>query len=120
MAIVHRDAGAAHNGLETWYWQRLSAVALILLLPLAYILLLCLLCGDTSQMALLDILDHPFIRSLHSLLMLALLVHAYIGIRIIVEDYVPLGIRLPLLEGLLAAVAGTGFWWMSLIWAWGI
>ena len=117
---MHKDVGAAHNGLEDWFWQRLSAVALALLLPLPYILILCLLCGNANQMVLLDILDHPFSRSIHSLLMLALLVHAYIGIKIIVEDYVPLRIRLPLLGGVLVAVAGLGFWWMALIWAWGI
>lgn len=112
--------GAAHNGLETWFWQRLSAVVLALLLPFAYVLLLCLLCGDVSQVKLLDILDHPLSRSLHSLLMLALLVHAYIGIKVIVEDYVPMKIRLPLLTGFLVMVAGLGFWWMALIWAWGV
>jgi len=120
VALVHRDTGSAHNGLETWFWQRLSAVVLALVLPLAYVLLLCLLYGDANQMSLLDILDHPLIRSLHSLLMLALLTHAYIGIKIIAEDYVPLKFRLPLLGGGLVAVASLGFRWLALIWAWGI
>ncbi len=119
MALIHRDAGAAHNGLETWYWQRLSAVVLVLLLPPAYILLLFLLRGDMSQMALLDVLDQPFTRALHSILMLALLIHAYIGVKVIVEDYVPLRLRLPLLGALLPALAGLGLWWLSMIWAWG-
>ena len=112
--------GAAHNGLETWYWQRLSAVIVALLLPPAYILLLWLLRGDVSQMSLLALLDQPLIRLLHSLLMLAVLLHAYIGVKVIVEDYIPLKIRLPLLALFLPLVAGLGLWWMALIWAWGL
>jgi len=112
--------GAAHNGLETWYWQRLSAIVVALLLPPAYILLLWLLRGDISQMSLLALIDQPFTRLLHSLLMLAVLLHAYIGVKVIVEDYVPLKIRLPLLALFLLLVVGLGLWWMALIWAWGL
>ncbi len=118
--MSHRDMGAAHNGLETWYWQRLSAVVVALLLPPAYILLLWILQGETSQMTLLALLDQPMIRLLHSVLMLALLLHAYIGVKVIVEDYVPLNVRLPLLGLLLPLVVGLGLWWMALIWAWGL
>lgn len=119
MAIVHRDVGCANNGLEDWYWQRLSAVVLTLLLPLPYIFLLFLVRGDIDQIAILDILDHPVSRMLHSLLMLTLLIHAYIGIKVIVEDYVPLRIRLPFMGVVLMTAIALGFWWTSLIWAWG-
>ena len=119
MAVVHRDLGCANNGLEDWYWQRLSAVVLTILLPLPYILLIWLLQGDVSQVTVLDILEHPVSRMLHSILMLTLLIHAYIGIKVIVEDYVPLKIRMPFLGAMLMVVIGLGFWWTALIWAWG-
>lgn len=117
--VGRKDLGAAHSGLEDWYWQRLSAVLLALLLPLPLALLFLLLFGHIDQFILLDFLDHPLTRTLHSLLSLALLLHAYIGVKVIAEDYVPMAWRLPLLALLQVAAAATGLGWLAIIWAWG-
>lgn len=111
--------GTAHSGLSEWYWQRVSAVVLAILLPLLFILVMAVYSGGLNQTNLLGLLDHFIIRILHTLLLLALLMHAYLGIRVIVEDYVHrIGLRVPLMALLLATAAGFAIWWLSIIWAW--
>ena len=117
--VGRKDLGAGHSGFAEWYWQRLSAVVLTLLLPLLLLLLFLLFFGHLDQPALLDVLDDPLTRILHSLLAAALLVHAYLGIKVIAEDYVPLAWRLPLLLFVQLLTAATGLGWLAVIWAWG-
>jgi len=111
--------GTAHNGLMEWYLQRVSAVVLAVLLPLLFILLMDVYSGGLNQMRLLSLLDNFAARMLHTLLLLALLTHGYLGIKVIVEDYVHhAGLRIPLMAVLLMTFAGFGIWWLSIIWAW--
>ena len=111
--------GAAGNGFGDWLWQRASAVILILTLPFPFILLLCLTGGCLDQAGLLSLLVHPFAKTAHSLLVLAMLVHAYLGLKVIMEDYVPvLALRLPLLLATLVLALGTGIWTLAMIWSW--
>lgn len=111
--------GTAHNGLSEWYLQRFSAVILVLLLPLLFVLLWCVYSGELTQIQLLGLLDNFVVRMLHTLLLLALLTHAYLGLRVMVEDYVHVaGLRILLMATLLVAAAGFAIWWLSIIWAW--
>jgi succinate dehydrogenase / fumarate reductase membrane anchor subunit len=113
--------GTAHNGLNEWTFQRISAALLAILLPLMFVLLTGVYSGAVTQMALLDILDCSITRLLHTILMTALLVHAHLGLKVIVEDYVhSAGLRIPLMVMLMVVVGGIGIWWLSMIWAWGI
>ncbi len=115
-----RDPGAARSGADDWYWQRLSAVVLALLLPLPFFLLMAVYSGGVDQLGLLDILDHFVSRLLHTLLIVALLIHAYMGLKVIIEDYVHvIGWRVALIGGMLVVMAGFGVWWLAIIWAWG-
>ena len=111
--------GTAHNGLSEWYLQRLSAVVLAVLLPLLFVLLMKVYSGALTQIQLLVLLDHFSIRMLHTLLLLAMLTHGYLGIKVIAEDYVHcIGLRISLMAILLMTAAGFGIWWLSIIWAW--
>jgi len=123
MAVVFmrtvKEPGSAHGGLSDWYWQRLSAVVLAFLLPLSFLLMLMVFSGAVDQQGLLDILDHVASRVLHTLLILALMVHAYMGLKVILEDYVHmLAWRIPLIATMLVLMSGFGIWWLALIWAW--
>ncbi|RLL55960.1 succinate dehydrogenase, hydrophobic membrane anchor protein [Mariprofundus sp. EBB-1] len=114
-----KEPGSAHSGLSDWYWQRLSAVVLAFLLPLPFFLMLMVFSGAVDQQGLLDILDHVASRVLHTLLILALMVHAYMGLKVILEDYVHmLAWRIPLIATMLVVMGGFGIWWLALIWAW--
>lgn len=111
--------GVARNGLREWYWQRISAVMLLLLLPVPFIVLLLVATGRMDQLVLLDLLDGPLSRLLHSLLVVALLTHAYLGVKVVVEDYVHrVSMRIPLMGALVVAVFACGLWWFAMIWAW--
>jgi len=113
--------GTAHNGLNEWTFQRISAVLLAILAPLMFVLLTGVYSGAVTQMELLNILDCPITRLLHTLLMAALLLHAHLGLKVIVEDYVhSAGLRIPLMAMLMVVMVGLGIWWLSMIWAWGI
>lgn len=118
---MSRDSGTAHNGLNDWYWQRLSAVVLLVMLPLPFALLIGAYSGMLDQFDLLDLLDHFVSRLFHTLLILALIVHAYIGLKVIMEDYVHSTLlRVPLIGAMLVTMSGFGIWWLALIWAWGV
>lgn len=111
--------GTAHNGLGDWYMQRLTALVVALLMPLAYLLLLAVYNGTLDQMHMLDMVDGYTGRMLHTLLLIALLTHAYLGVKLIVEDYVHIAaLRIPMMGALLIGLAGFGIWWLSVIWAW--
>lgn len=117
--VRRKDLGAGHNGFADWYRQRLSAVLLLQLLPLPLVLLFMIFFGQLDQQALLALLAAPLTRILHSLLAITLLVHAYIGIKVIAEDYVPLAWRLLLLFAVQILALATALGWLAAIWGWG-
>ncbi|RMH52616.1 MAG: succinate dehydrogenase, hydrophobic membrane anchor protein [Zetaproteobacteria bacterium] len=111
--------GTAHNGLSDWYLQRISAVLLALLLPAAFLLLLCVRGGGYDHASLWSLLHHPWLRVLHSLLAGALILHLYTGLKVIVEDY----LHAPCLRVIASgALATAGFallgWWLAAVWRW--
>ncbi|MDX8396730.1 MAG: succinate dehydrogenase, hydrophobic membrane anchor protein [Mariprofundaceae bacterium] len=113
------DLGSAHSGFEDWYWQRLSAVVLALLLPGVFVLLWGVYTGSLDQFGLLDYLDSFVSRLLHTLLIVALIVHGYMGLKVMIEDYVHTGLRVILMGFILVLMSLFGIWWLALIWAWG-
>lgn len=111
--------GTAHNGLGDWYVQRLTAVLIALLMPFSYALLLAVYNGTLDQMRMLDLVDGYVGRMLHTLLLIAVLTHTYLGVKVIAEDYVHVAaLRIPMMGALLVGLAGFGIWWLSVIWAW--
>jgi len=119
MVKTPKDLGSAHSGFKDWYWQRLSAVVLAVLLPGAFILLWSVYTGVLDQFGLLDWLDSFVSRLLHTLLIVALIVHAYMGLKVMIEDYVHAGLRVLLIGLMLVMMSLFGMWWLALIWAWG-
>ena len=116
---MKKDWGAARNGLSDWLWQRISAVVIALLLPWPLVLLAGVYAGKLDQLALLKLLDAPASRVVQTLLVIALLVHAFIGLKVIAEDYVhAIGLRIVLVNLLLVAMLAVGIWWLAVIWAW--
>jgi len=115
-----KDPGAAHSGLSDWYWQRLSAIVLAILLPLPFFLLVAVYSGSVDQQGLLDLLDHFLSHLLHTILIAALMIHAYMGLKVIIEDYVHVpACRISLVGAMLVLISAFGIWWMAMIWAWG-
>ncbi len=86
-------AGAAKEGAHHWWAQRISAVGLVLLAP--WFLLSLIALGDLSYVNVHDWVASPVHTVLLSLLVLALTYHAFLGLQVVIEDYVAnKGIRL--------------------------
>jgi succinate dehydrogenase / fumarate reductase membrane anchor subunit len=84
-----RDSGPSRTGLGGWWWQRLSAVYIggFLILALAWLAL----DPPTGYAQWRIWLAQDGIRLLLAVFVAAVAVHAYIGVRDIMMDYVPEG-----------------------------
>ncbi len=105
----------AHYGLAAWLLQRLTAVIMA-----AYTIGLgglLLACPPATHAEWHAIFTGPFLRLATMLFFLALLYHAWVGVRDIIMDYVkPTGLRLAL-----QALVGTALvfylvWSVSILW----
>lgn len=102
--------GAAGNGTEHWWQQRVTAVALALLGLWLAVCLLGLDLGD--RVALLAWAARPLNAALLVVLVLTAAWHSKLGTRVIVEDYVRGALKVPTLVALqfvhaLAAAVGV-------------
>jgi succinate dehydrogenase / fumarate reductase membrane anchor subunit len=106
-----RGSGAAGGGMQHWWSQRVSAVALV---PLTLWFVLSLL--DQPQLDYVSVhrwIAGGWVPVLLSLLLITVAYHSWLGVQVVVEDYVDgkTG-KLSILLGstfvhLLVAVAGT-------------
>lgn len=82
-----RGLGSAHQGTGHWWWQRVTAVALVPLLAWFMVSIISALLSE-------DILEVSvwFASPLHTVLMLILIpmscFHAKLGLQVVIEDYV--------------------------------
>jgi len=79
--------GAAKEGAQHWYSQRVSAVALLLLAPWFLVSLIYL--GDVSYASITRWIASPVHSVLLSLFVIAASYHAQLGLQVVIEDYVP-------------------------------
>lgn len=97
------------SGLRSWMIQRLSAVYLAVFLPLA--LAVVVLNPPSSFQQWHDLLSHPLVNSATGLFFLALLLHAWVGLRDVILDYVkPFSFRLVILMLIGLVWLGMGLW----------
>jgi succinate dehydrogenase / fumarate reductase membrane anchor subunit len=105
----------AHYGLGAWLMQRLTAVVMAGYTVL--MLALVLWCPPASYADWKAMFSGSFVRLATMLFFLALLYHAWVGVRDIIMDYVkPTGLRLAL-----QTLAGTALvfylvWSVSILW----
>jgi succinate dehydrogenase / fumarate reductase membrane anchor subunit len=88
--------GSAKGGSSHWYWQRVTAVALVLLGAWFFVSLATL--GGTGLAAVQAWLRSPLSTVLAVLFVAVAAYHAQLGLQVVVEDYFPAkGTRLVLL-----------------------
>lgn len=78
--------GSAKHGFSHWWWQRLSALALIPLC-LWFVYSVVSLLGS-SQAEAAAWLSQPLSATLMILFVVAMLFHAQTGLQVVIEDYV--------------------------------
>lgn len=116
MSPVKRHAGGSRSGLTIWLLQRASAVWLAVALPA--LLLAILLGGPFDYPAWVALFKPLWVRLALLLTMVALLAHAWIGMREVMMDYVqPMVLRLPLLFVFLAAALLCFTWTAHILWS---
>lgn len=100
---------SSYAALRGWVVQRVSALVLLALgLPLLLRLVLVPMPGFDEWRAWVG---HPGVRAWLALFFLALSVHAWVGTRDVVMDYVnPLGLRLTVLSVVATAIVATLLW----------
>jgi succinate dehydrogenase / fumarate reductase membrane anchor subunit len=105
----------AHYGLNAWLLQRLTAV--VMAAYTVFMLALVLWCPPSTWSDWKAMFSGSFVRPVTMLFFLALLYHAWVGVRDIIMDYVkPTGIRLALQTLVGAALVFYLAWSVSILW----
>jgi succinate dehydrogenase / fumarate reductase membrane anchor subunit len=81
-----RHLGSAKEGTDHFWRQRVTSVALLLLMPLFVMLVVSLIGADYGTVR--RVLGHPIVAILMILFVGAGLVHMRLGMQTIIEDYV--------------------------------
>ncbi|MHC8441399.1 MAG: succinate dehydrogenase, hydrophobic membrane anchor protein [Candidatus Eutrophobiaceae bacterium] len=81
-----RGLGSAKQGLHHWWWQRVTAIALVPL-SLWFILSLASM-RDSSYANMVIWLQDPLNSALLLGILFAAYKHAYLGLQVVIEDYI--------------------------------
>ena len=113
--VARRQAVGAHYGLMDWLIQRLTAV--IMAVYMLLVLGIALWNGGIDHPLWLQLFARDGFRIASFLFMVALLYHAWIGVRDILMDYVkPVGVRLMVqVFAIVWLLACTG-WAVQVLW----
>ena len=113
--MVKRDVIGAHYGLRDWLAQRVTAVIMILYTLLALGVLAWH--GGLDHAAWRALFAHDGFRVATFVFVVALLYHAWVGMRNISMDYVkPLAVRLSLQAAIVAALVAYAGWTIGILW----
>lgn len=97
------------QGMRAWLLQRLSAFYLAIVLLAA--LIWWFTTDSISYEGWRQLIGHPFIAVILALFFLALLFHAWVGIRDVMVDYIPhIGVRLVLLLSIAGILLAMAMW----------
>lgn len=113
--MVNRHLTGAHYGLRDWLVQRLTAVV-ILVFAVALVAFLLLASGASFD-GWKALLGSTWVKVLFTLSMLALLWHAWIGMRDIWMDYIkPAGIRVLMHTLTVLWLVGSLIYMIKVVW----
>ncbi len=113
--MVNRVIVGAHYGLRDWLMQRVTAVVMLLvtLVFAAFFLTHASLQFEDWQ----GFFSYQAVRVLSLLFFLSLFLHAWVGVRDILMDYIqPVGVRLTLQVAVIVALVSYALWTVSILW----
>jgi len=110
-----RIVTGAHYGLRDWLAQRITAVLMALF---TVVLLAQVIFGEPlSYYKWAGIFSHQWMKTLTFVVIIALLYHAWVGVRDIWMDYVkPVGVRLALQVFTIVWLVGCAGWAIQVLW----
>ena len=113
--MVNREPIGAHYGLRDWLMQRITAIVITL-----YILLLLGLLLFTPGMNLetwQELSTHTWFKLVTFAALICVFLHAWVGMRDIIMDYIrPTGIRLTLEVLVIGALLLYTGWTIQILW----
>jgi succinate dehydrogenase / fumarate reductase, membrane anchor subunit len=113
--VTERHPVGAHYGLTDWLIQRLSAVVMVLYTLL--VLGIVLWTGGVDYPLWQQLFAHGGFKLASFLFMVALLYHAWIGMRDIYMDYLkPVAVRLTLEALTVVVLVGYLGWTIQILW----
>ena len=113
--VTERHPVGAHYGLTDWLIQRLSAIVMVVYTAL--VLGVALWNGGIDYALWEQLIAHGGFKLASFLFMVALLYHAWIGVRDIYMDYVkPVGVRLALQSISVAVLVAYLGWTIQILW----
>ena len=105
----------AHYGLRDWLSQRVTA--LLMALFTLVLIVQVLLPGEMGYDKWAGIFSAQWMKVLTFVAIVSLLVHAWVGVRDVLMDYVkPVGARLALQVATIAWLVGCAGWAIQVIW----
>jgi len=110
-----RIVTGAHYGLRDWLAQRITAVLMALF---TVVLLAQVIFGEPlSYYKWAGIFSHQWMKTLTFVVIIALLYHAWVGVRDIWMDYIkPVGVRLALQVFSIVWLVGCAGWAIQVLW----
>ena len=113
--MVRRVVVGAHYGLKDWLAQRVTAVVMATFTVLMVVVLLA--SGPITFASWKALFASGWMRFACLLFVVSMLMHAWVGVRDIVMDYVkPTGIRLVLHVLVIIALVGYAGWAVQILW----
>jgi succinate dehydrogenase / fumarate reductase membrane anchor subunit len=113
--VVNRVVVGAHYGLRGWLVQRVSAVVMVLYTAVFAVALAAARPADHAAWKAL--FAHGWMRFATLLFFVSLLLHAWVGMRDILMDYVkPTGLRLALEVLVILVLVGCAGWAAQILW----
>ena len=110
-----RHASGARSGLTIWLLQRVSAVWMVLVTPFLFWVFLA---GPMEYLGWVALFQPLYAKLAALLTVAALLVHAWIGLREVMMDYVQImALRLPLLFVFLMSALLCLGWAAHILWS---
>jgi succinate dehydrogenase / fumarate reductase membrane anchor subunit len=113
--VVNRIVVGAHYGLRGWLVQRLSAV--VMTVYTVFFALAVAAARPVDHSAWKALFGHGWMRFATLLFFVSLFLHAWVGMRDILMDYVkPTGLRLALQVVVVAVLVGCAGWAVEILW----
>lgn len=81
-----RGLGSAKEGVQHWWMQRITAIALVPL-SLWFVISIIFMAG-ASHGEMVDWMSSPFTAAIAILVIVATFWHAMLGVQVVIEDYV--------------------------------